>query len=164
MEKRDSTLYFQEEKPSVLETLRGILAKKGAGTQAELRDELEKVGLEVTQSTISRVLRKLGAVKSFAENGATSYQLPLNPLVTTSVDSSITDLILDIKSNENLIVIHTSPGSASLIARHLDRLSSKEVLGTLAGDDTVFVAPSSIRNITGVTTFLRRLFGFTKEN
>lgn len=163
MEKRDSTPFFQEEKPSVLETLRSILAKKGAGTQAELRDELEKVGLEVTQSTVSRVLRKLGAVKSFAENGATSYQLPLlNPLVTATVDSSLADLILDIKANENMIVIHTSPGSASLIARHLDRLSLKEVLGTLAGDDTVFVAPSSIRNVATVAAFLRRIFGFTR--
>ena len=126
-----------------LEALRIILQEGELSTQEELRDKLEKQGFDVTQSTISRDLRKLGAVRSMEPERGAVYRLPADnepPPVT----SSISDLILDIDDNGSLIVIHTVVGSAPLVARHLDRVGPDEILGTLAGDDTLFVAPDSL--------------------
>jgi transcriptional regulator of arginine metabolism len=64
------------------------------------------------------------------------------------MDTSIRDLILDVVSNETLVVIFTSPGSASMVARILDYIQmNTEILGTIAGDDTIFVAPKSVKDI-----------------
>jgi transcriptional regulator of arginine metabolism len=131
---------------SVLEALRIILLKKGAGTQQDLASELESLGLEVNQSTISRCLRKLGAIKTFGSNGEAFYKLPVDPS-PPAVEASIADLVISINHNVTLIVIHSSPGSASLIARHLDHFAPGRILGTIAGDDTIFVAPISEKDI-----------------
>ena len=131
--------------------------KKGAGTQEDLRSELEKEGLEVNQSTISRCLRKLGAVKTFSSNGEALYKLSADP-APPAVDASISHLVTGISSNESIIVLHTSPGSASFIARHLDHFAPGRILGTIAGDDTVFVAPVSEKQIKKIIEELNIFF------
>jgi transcriptional regulator of arginine metabolism len=106
---------------------------------------LEKSGYKVTQSTISRDLRRLGAVRVISANRQAIYRLSSDegsPIKTTS----FSNLVLDIKANGTLVVIHTSPGSASLVARHLDHIRPGGILGTLAGDDTIFVALSANRD------------------
>lgn len=129
-----------------LETLRKLLSQGSLSTQDELREKLEKQDFSVTQSTVSRDLRKIGAIKAVDADGRTVYRLPADepaPIASTSLG----DLVLDVNHNGSLIVIHTTPGSASLIARHLDRSASDGILGTLAGDDTIFVAPRSVKDI-----------------
>lgn len=131
-----------------LDVLKKILEAGAASTQDELREALEKKGFDVNQSTISRSLRKLGAVKALDERGQTVYKLGLTPSVLPPpVQSAVSNLVTEIKHNGSLIVIHTPPGSASLIARQLDQNKPKGVLGTIAGDDTVFVAPENVRSI-----------------
>ena len=144
--------------PTALELLRDILAKKGAGTQEELREELEKLGFEVNQSTISRNLRKLSAVKIFNPTGEAFYKLPEEEIMPT-VESSVSDLVTEIVHNDSLVVIHTSPGSASLIARNLDHFGADNILGTIAGDDTVFVAVPSGKSLKKIVAELRKFFG-----
>lgn len=141
-----------------LDALRKILANKGAGTQEELCSELEDQGFEVNQSTISRHLRKLGAIKSFNPEGKAFYALPADP-TPPAVDASISDLVKAVTRNETLIVIHTSPGSASLIARHLDHFTTGRILGTIAGDDTIFVAPALEKQIKKIADELKTFFG-----
>ncbi len=103
------------------------------------------MGYEATQSTVSRLLRKLGAVRAVESDGQIVYKLSeYSPPPSTS---SLVELVLDIKSNGSIIVIRTSPGSASLVARHLDHHRPDGILGTLAGDDTIFVAPASVTKI-----------------
>lgn len=131
---------------SRLEALRELLKQGTLSTQDELRDKLSNRRFRVTQSTVSRDLRKLGAVKAIDPDGRTLYRLPeeeFQPVVA----AQLSDLVHDINANQSLIVIRTSPGSASLIARHLDRVRPGGILGTIAGDDTIFVAPSSKRAI-----------------
>lgn len=140
------------------EALRSILTKKGAGTQEDLRAELEKQGLEVNQSTISRSLRKLGAVKIFSPTGEAFYKLPEEEVIPT-VEASLCDLVVNIVHNEFLIVIYTSPGSASLIARNLDHFGSDKILGTVAGDDTIFVAIPSGKSLKKIAAELKQFFG-----
>lgn len=125
-----------------LKALRLLLEEETPSTQEELRDKLEHQDFDVTQSTISRDLRRLGAIRTAGERGQAVYRLPDEtevPLPTTNVG----DLIWDITSNGSLIVINTAAGSAPLVARYLDRSAAPEILGTIAGDDTIFVAPAS---------------------
>ncbi len=144
---------------SPLESLRKILSKNDVGgTQEDLRTELEKAGLEVNQSTISRCLRKLGAVKTFSPQGDAVYKLPTEA-APPNVEASIADLVKEITQNDSLIVLHTSPGSASLIARHLDHFAPGLILGTIAGDDTIFVAPVRVKQIKKVVAELKTFFG-----
>jgi transcriptional regulator of arginine metabolism len=129
-----------------LGALRRLLDEGSLSTQDELREKLEKHGYPVTQSTISRDLRKLGAVKAIDAEGRTVYRLPDdNAAPVTS--SSLQDLVLDIQHNGSTIVIHTAAGSASLVARHLDNARPDGILGTIAGDDTIFVAPAQTPKI-----------------
>ena len=131
---------------SRIAALKKLLEAGLATTQEEICDELNKMNFDITQSTVSRDLRRLGAARLVNTNGETIYKLPnqLNSVsVTDSVSSGLLGLIKDIKHNGYIIVIHTTPGSASLIAKHIDDVQPNGILGTIAGDDTIFVIPSS---------------------
>lgn len=131
-----------------LQALRKLLSQGQLSTQDELREKLEKQSFVVTQSTISRDLRKLGAIKAIDTNGRTIYRLAQEAVAPVPVAaSSLANLIVDIRTNGSIIVIQTTSGSASLIASHLDRRKPAGILGTLAGDDTIFVAPASLKEI-----------------
>lgn len=147
--------------PSVserLNALRKILESGKNSTQEELRDMLESKGHDVNQSTISRDLRKIGAIKGTDNKGRTVYRLSEMSGETTFVNQSIGDLILNITHNDSMIVIQTSPGSASLVARHLDMNKPANILGTIAGDDTIFVAPSKDHSIKQTISAIRDSF------
>ncbi len=131
-----------------LNSLRELLAAGEISTQEDLVTELHRQKFTVTQSTISRDLRRLGAIKTQDPTGRTVYRLPEEALTPVSLASSgLRDLLVDIEDNGSMIVIHTTPGSASLIARQLDQTRPEGMLGTIAGDDTIFVAPASSRKI-----------------
>lgn len=132
---------------TLLEAFRSLLLGKKASSQEALCKSLEKQGFAINQSKVSRLLRKIGAIKIVNVHGETVYSLPKEP-VPPSMNTSLSSLILDIVANEVMVVIFTSPGSASMVARVLDHAPiTAEILGTIAGDDTVFVAPKSIKEI-----------------
>ena len=142
---------------NLTEALRKVLQQKGAGTQAEIRGELENLGIEVNQSTISRGLRRLGAVKIFNPQGEASYNVPAE-IQAPDIELAIGELVTGIYRNESIVVIRTSPGSASLLARQLDQWAPQKILGTIAGDDTIFVAPTSTKNLPQLVKDLRDFF------
>lgn len=125
-----------------LNILRALLESGKSSTQEEIREMLEAKGHDVNQSTISRDLRKLGAIKGTDSKGRTVYRLSESFPESVAVANSLPEMILNISHNDSLIVIQTTPGSASLVARHLDIHRPASILGTIAGDDTIFVAPS----------------------
>ena len=144
--------------PSVsdrLNALRKLLEQGKNSTQEELREMLESRGHDVNQSTISRDLRKIGAIKGTDNKGRTIYRLSAMASETTFVAQSVGDLILGITNNDSMIVIQTTPGSASLVARHLDMNRPAGILGTIAGDDTIFVAPSKDYSIKQTIVAIR---------
>lgn len=129
------------------EDLKALLTRGTAETQEEICDHLQKMGHDINQSKASRLLRKVGAVKSKNEYGQIVYRLPKEPAPTHS-SNILLGLIIDIKANEQLIVIHCHPGSASLVARLLDHHMEKtQIIGTVAGDDTILVVPKSVKQI-----------------
>jgi transcriptional regulator of arginine metabolism len=103
-------------------------------TQEELARELGQVGIQTTQVTLSRDMRELGLVKT-----PEGYrQLPTEPGGPELRDVA-NEYLLDIRVAQNLVVLRTSPGNASPLALAVDREELPEVVGTVAGDDTVLV-------------------------
>lgn len=111
--------------------IRDLIRARPVATQEELRALLAERGHDVTQATLSRDLAHLGARRA-----AHGYELPdVTPL-------PLPDLIRSIDDNGTLVVIHTAPGAAQVVASALDRAKTTEILGTIAGDDAIFVAPA----------------------
>jgi transcriptional regulator of arginine metabolism len=129
----------------LLTDLKNILLNGVTTTQETICTALEAKGHLVNQSKISRLLRKLNAIKSKDDQGKMVYHLPQDA-APPSINVSLSDLIINMHMNETMIILKTSPGSASLIARIIDNKKC-QIIGTIAGDDTVFIAPKSVKKI-----------------
>jgi transcriptional regulator of arginine metabolism len=125
------------------DAIRRIIQSQSVGTQAELARLLGQEGIGVTQATLSRDLAQLGGVRVHRPNG-TCYELP-PPLSGLEIDRErlreIDLLVLGLGDNDALVVVRTRPGTAAAVALAIDAAQLSESLGTLAGDDTVFVTP-----------------------
>lgn len=103
-------------------------------SQADVVKVLKSHGIRVTQATASRDLEELGAVRGKGLDGRMVYQLPKTPPVLLG------ERTLEIKSNGQMLVVKTAPGAAQLVASRIDSAIIQGVMGTIAGDDTIFVA------------------------
>lgn len=141
----------------IIFVLRNLLTRGVARTQEDLRIALAKEGFEVNQSKISRLLKKIGAAKTSNSAGDVIYRLPREPS-PPGPQTTMAELIMDIVDNGQLIVIYTSPGSASMLARLLDHLPANAgVMATVAGDDTILVVPSRPVEIKEVLQRIRKV-------
>jgi transcriptional regulator of arginine metabolism len=123
------------------EAVARILRTRAIGTQEELLAAVRDAGFQVTQATLSRDLAQLGARRAARPEGGTLYELPDGAGVPDGF-AALRALVSAVSANASLVVIRTHPGSAPAIARAIDLADLPEVLGTIAGDDTVFVAPA----------------------
>jgi transcriptional regulator of arginine metabolism len=141
--------------------IREIVERQPVRTQHELAAALRERGLRVTQATVSRDIGELGLVKA-SRDGGTAYELP-NGVAEgdTNPEQKLRDLIsglpLDIREAGMLLVIRAVPGSAHAIAAALDRCHWPEVAGSLAGDDTLFIAFPDQPSLRRILTRLERL-------
>lgn len=144
---------------SLNEAFKSLLREEKYGSQSEIVQALQELGFEhINQSKVSRMLSKFGAVRTRNTKMETVYQLPIELSVPTT-SSPLKNLVIDIDHNDTLIVIHTSPGAAQLIARLLDSIGKAEgILGTIAGDDTIFVTPTRNTAITQLIDNIQELF------
>ena len=132
---------------------KAIISEKAISSQDELRLELKKRGFDVTQATLSRDLSELGVGWVMTGDGGRYTLQPaaeariLRPLVGAEV--------LSIKANESTIVVRTLPGCANAVAEFVDVLKSDEIIGTIAGDNTLLVIPHSQRRTRQVEKFLK---------
>lgn len=127
-----------------------ILNSRRVRSQAELAAALNDEGFDVTQATLSRDLEELGAVKlRTPDGGLPSYVVPEDgaPLTARAAGDApphrlarlIDDLLVSAEASANLVVLRTPPGAAHYLASAVDRAGLPEVLGTIAGDDTILV-------------------------
>lgn len=138
------------------DAIQRLLTANTVATQEELRRRLAKEGFVATQTTLSRDLAWLGARRVSRAGGGTTYALdglPAHPV------RELRELIVDVSYNQALVVVLTRPGAASAIARALDEERPKEMLGTLAGDDTIFVAPALRVSTRKLRAAVNHLFG-----
>ncbi len=136
-----------------------ILKNENYGSQGEIVEALKEMGFaHISQSKVSRMLSKFGAVRARNAKGDMVYCLPPE-LGMPTAKSSLRQLVLDVMHNNVMIVIRTTPGAAQLIARLLDSLGRSEgVLGTIAGDDTIFIAPANVDEIEQIRQQVEKLF------
>ena len=139
--------------------LEKIICTINLTTQSSILEALEERGFETPdQSTVSRTLKKLGVVK-IRDNrtGNMIYRWPPKKLAIAP-PKSVMALVREIMANETMIVVHTDPGSASLVARYLDVHKPAGIIGTLAGDDTVFIVPKTVKENLKTLQELRAMF------
>ncbi|HBF11302.1 MULTISPECIES: arginine repressor [Thermotoga] len=125
------------------ELIKKIIHEKRISNQFQIVEELKKYGIKAVQPTIARDLKEIGAVKIMDESGNYVYRLlDETPVIDPwkELKRNFKSFVESIDRAGNLIVIKTIPGTASGIARVIDRLDIDEIVGTLAGDDTIFVA------------------------
>lgn len=122
-----------------------ILHEGKASSQEEIVARLKAAGHEVTQATVSRDLREVGAAK-LRSGGTFVYRLAdevlhtAGDLVARNLARTLDEFVVDVRPGGNLVVLLTAPGHAPAVARAIDMSDLAEVLGTVAGDDTIFVA------------------------
>tara|TARA_R110002094_G_scaffold53008_8_gene64417 strand:+ start:837 stop:1316 length:480 start_codon:yes stop_codon:yes gene_type:complete len=120
-----------------------LIEKHSIKSQAVLSDALEKAGIEVNQATLSRDLRDLGVVK-----GKDGYELPSSMQATSNHHSlwhTVNQWVLSATPAQNQLVLRTPPGGAQALGLAIDNGDLPEVIGTIAGDDTVLVICASDR-------------------
>ncbi|MFC0445810.1 transcriptional regulator ArgR [Pseudidiomarina halophila] len=143
----------------MIDVFKGLLKEERYGSQSEIVDAMKERGFDnISQSKVSRLLSKYGAVRTRNARQEMVYCLPAE-LGIPSTRAPLSQLVLDIQHNDVMVIIRTSPGAAQLIARLLDSVGKKEgVLGTIAGDDTIFIAPVKVSDIDFTLQKVTELF------
>jgi len=122
-------------------TILDVVAKNPVATQSELKELLKARGIEADQATLSRDIRELSLIKT-SEDGAHYRYAPLesvSPAAHMKASTILARLVRKIECSGNLLVVKTDPGEASPVGLALDRMGWPEIVGTVAGDDTLLV-------------------------
>ncbi len=120
-----------------------ILEQSPVSSQQRLVELLSEAGVEATQATVSRDLEEIGAVKVRAAGGESVYAVPDLPKDRLAPEDHLRrvlgEWVVEVTWSANLVVVRTPPGCAHVVASALDRAGLPEILGTVAGDDTMIV-------------------------
>lgn len=123
-----------------------IVARRAVRTQEELVAALLAAGIQVTQATVSRDIKRLGLVKVPTGDGAYRYQAPKVTRASAEeaharLRRAFADYLVDVDEGSGLILVKTSTGSAGAVAEAMDEAGWPEIAGTVAGDNTILVVP-----------------------
>lgn len=143
----------------LVKAFKELLKEERFSSQIEIVQALQEQGFtQINQSKVSRMLTKFGAMRVRNAKMQTVYCLP-NEISVPTTSSPLKNLVIDIDYNSSMVVIHTSPGAAQLIARLLDSIGKPEgILGTIAGDDTIFSTPTRESNVRQLYQTIVTLF------
>jgi transcriptional regulator of arginine metabolism len=141
-------------------TIADLIRSHALASQEELAERLGSMGFAVTQATISRDLEQLGAVK-VRRDGQLGYALPdqVRDAPAPRLTAVLRDWVRSIEPAANLVVLKTPPGSAHLVGVTLDQSALAEVVGTICGDDTIFVATRSNREADALAAKFQSAIG-----
>ncbi len=150
-------------KPQRQHRIARLLEQHAVGSQGQLVEMLAADGVVATQATVSRDLEDMGAVKVRVPGGELVYAIPELPTEQFAPEDHLrrvfSDWVVDAASSLNLVVLRTPPGSAHVVASALDRAGLEDVVGTVAGDDTIFVVASERVGGAALADRLRSLAG-----
>jgi transcriptional regulator of arginine metabolism len=130
--------------------IRELISRSSIKSQAELARDLAAEGVKVTQGTLSRDLVEIGAARVRSGDGGLIYAVPaeghdrefqadIAETSTAKLASLCRDLLVSAEASANLVVLRTPPGAAQFLASAVDHSASRDILGTIAGDDTIMV-------------------------
>lgn len=130
-------------KPARQHRVARLLEEQAISSQGQIVEMLAAEGVIATQATVSRDLEELGVVKVRIPGGATAYAVPEHSKDASTPDDHLRrvmgEFVVDVAHSANLVVLRTTPGSAHVIGSALDRTGYPDVLGTVAGDDTLIL-------------------------
>ena len=136
-----------------------IIRERDVETQEELAAELRETGYKVTQATVSRDIRELKLIKVAANGGGFKYAKPERheTAVSDRLTRILNDSLVNVDYSGNMIVVKTLSGSANVAAEALDNLGWEEILGTIAGDNTIFIVARNETDTAEITNRIRKL-------
>jgi len=142
-----------------------LLATHAVASQEQLVSLLGDEGVAATQATASRDLDDLGAIKVRGVGGEAIYAIPELPKDQRAPDDHLHrvlgDWVVEVAHSANIVVLRTPPGTANVVGAALDRSGLPEVIGTVAGDDTIFVVVADGLSGAAVADHLRELSGLS---
>lgn len=139
------------------EAMLKLVRAKEIGTQEELARELENAGWQVTQATVSRDIKDLGIIKVTLPSGGTKYSVldRTGDVAPGRLLSVFSHCVLSSEVAMNLVVVKTLPGMANAAASALDSIHLSGVVGSIAGDDTVFIATPSNEDALAINSTIK---------
>ncbi len=130
-------------------------------TQDDLIEKLKESGYPVTQATVSRDIKQLGLIKTATKDGG--YKYTATKTESSSNENKLKNImretIVNAQDAQNLIVVKTFPGMANAAAAALDALAEEAVLGSIAGDDTIFIVVRNNEDAAEFTNYIREIIG-----
>lgn len=139
-----------------------IISSRNIETQEDLADQLKQSGMNVTQATVSRDIKELKLIKVLSDSGKYKYATinHTESFLSNKLISIFAQTVLQVENVDKFIVIRTMTGSASAAAEALDSLRFDGIVGTIAGDNTIFVIARTTQKAEEITQKMRKL---TKE-
>ncbi|MBE6536767.1 MAG: arginine repressor [Ruminococcaceae bacterium] len=139
-----------------------IIRNYDIDTQEALIEKLGEAGYTVTQTTISRDINQLKLVKAITASGSYKYIVPdvKRENNKTVMNSALTDAVIKIESAKNIVVVKTLSGMANAIAVCVDSLNHNEIVGSVAGDDTIIIVTKDDDIAEAMTVNLKTAFKF----
>ncbi len=144
-----------------------LIASERVASQPELRALLASHGVEATQATISRDLDELGAVKIRVNGSESAYAIPAYEPARVAPGDQLRrvmgEWVAEVSHSGPLVVVRTPPGCAHVVASALDRAGDPDLLGTVAGDDTIICVASETSGGKALARRLREMAGMASE-
>ena len=142
------------------EMIREIVSSRAVETQEELANHLRNARIKATQATVSRDIKEIMLVKTPTEGGHYRYALPEEKKRTEDrLTRLFAEAVTRVEENGAIVVIRTLPGMANAVASAVDRGRWPEILGTVAGDDTIFAAVKPLAAAPDVARRMREMTG-----
>lgn len=140
------------------EKILSLIRQNDIQTQEEMILRLEESGYPVTQATVSRDIRELNLIKGISPRGVYRYTLPpKKDAGTAKFGSVVTDSVVSVDYAGNMVVIKTYPGMASAVATCVDSMALPEIIGSIAGDDAIFLVVRDEAHSAQITEKLHRM-------
>ncbi|MCM0650362.1 arginine repressor [Clostridium swellfunianum] len=136
-----------------------IINSKDIETQEELAEELKNIGMDVTQATVSRDIKELKLIKVLSNNGKYKYAsiAPVEKFLSDKLVSVFSQTVLSVENVDKFIVVKTISGSASVAAEAVDSLHFEGIVGTIAGDNTIFILVRTLQQATQLVQRIKKM-------
>jgi transcriptional regulator of arginine metabolism len=137
--------------------IKEIITSKTVSSQEELLEYLKEGGFDTTQATLSRDLHEIGIVRVPDDNG---FKYVFHQEDNSQAIKQIIGMeIISVLNNESTVIVKTMPGRAQGVAVYLDRLQKSNIIGTVAGDDTIIIIPDSQNNVSLLIDRIKQIMG-----
>ncbi|MGG4607350.1 arginine repressor [Providencia sp. Me31A] len=143
----------------LLEICKNLIEHKCYHTQIQLCYDLRKNGFKsISQSTVSRLLKHLGAIKIVNSKGEKIYIINSEGLPKPNTEHPISEMVINVEYNSNFILIYTNSGYGKAIAKILDYYAIADIIGIIANSNVVWVTPKDTHKIEYIYRCIRRIF------